>query len=1144
MTKQPSILDNLDQFIRKYYKNRMIRGIIYAITLLVSLFLVIALLEHFGYFGTLVRALFFWGYLVAAMLILGYYVLVPLCQIFRLGRRISYKEAARIVGSHFPEIKDKLLNLLQLQAMDSDTAGDLLCAAIEQKTSQLSPIPFHQAVNLKDNRRYLKYAAIPIAVALLLLLLSPTLLTAPSHRIAHYGTCFERPAPFSFLIENDALEAVQQADFELRVAILGDALPAEVFINVEGNIYRMQAMDKSHFVYTFRTLQRSCSFHLEAAGVHSPEFTLMVCPKPSVVSFQTLLSYPAYTGKIPETLSDEGDLSIPQGTYVKWNFFTHDVDTLFFFIDDGVRTLFPDENGRISLTIRAMQSFQYGFCPANSYALHSDTLRYAVSVIEDALPMIAVQEMRDSTYTDRLFFQGRIKDDYGFTRLEFKTLKTNVQDTSVKVSSSTGIGITRETAQEFLYSLNLAEVQLNPGDKLTYYFEVWDNDAIHGPKSVTSQQFELLIPTEQELDNILDRNAVEAQQQAQQSVSELRKMQQEIDELMRKLVDKKELNWQDKKDLQELSKKQQEVKSMLQHMQQQLNENKQLEQKYREHSEQLMEKQRELDRLMNEVMTEEMKQMMQEIDQMMQELDKKKVQEQLEQMKLDNEQLEKQLDQNIELMKRLEMEKKVEDAVHKAETLAREQRQLSEMTDQARSREERERLLDRQQQLSQQFNELKKDIQDIQQGYKDIDKNLNFNADKQLQEQIGQKQQSAQDKMSKGKNKEASQQQQSAADDLDQLAEQLAEAQTDLEQQDLAEDAEMIRHLLKNLVHLSFNQEQLISDVRNTYIQDPKYQSIIYSQNRLREDFRIVEDSLRAVAHRQIAVAVVINRNLSDINNNLDRTRSTLLDMNQTFYGNYKNQQVSQPMQYAMTSFNNLALVLAESLDKMQQEMRQNQQRKSQGSCKNKSNMKKSGNCSNPGNGKPSAKSMKEMQKELNRQMEALKKQLDKQGKAQNSRKKIGDRAGSQMSEEFARMAAQQEMIRRMMQQYGQELKQGDAGNAKLTREIDQMMKQMEQTETDLVNRVITQQTIKRQQQIMSRLLEHEKAEMEREKEDRRKSNEGHDISHQPSSADLEKYERLKENSTDLFRTTPPTLSPFYKSKVDDYFYSPLPTVK
>lgn len=1116
----------------------MIKGILYSLALLLSLFLIVALLEYYGYFGSVVRAILFWFYLLSAIAIVGHYVVVPLTKMFRLGKVISYDEAARIVGNHFPEIQDKLLNLLQLQRQSQTTDDSLLASAIEQKTAQLSPLPFHQAVDLKSNRKYIKYALIPLLVIVVLLLVSPTLLTSPSHRIAHYNTYFERPAPFSFVVDNSTLEAVQYEDFELNVSVVGDAVPAEAFINIDGNLFKMRQVDRTHFSYLFKAVHRSCKFYLQGAEVRSTDYELIVNPKPSVVDFQAILSYPAYTQKASETLTNEGDMVVPEGTYVKWLFNTQHVDTLYFVADEMVKAVVPDANGRASLTLRALHSFDYCFFGTNEQVSLSDSLKFSVSTISDVPPIISVVELRDSTHFDRLFFQGRLKDDYGFSRLEFKTLKTNVSDTSVKSSTSVEIGLTKESVQEFYYSTDLSEIELLPGDRLVYYFEVWDNDGIHGPKSATSQRFEVEIPTEKELDKILDRNSTEAQQQVQKSISELKKMQEDINELMRKLVDKKELDWQDKKEFQELAKKHEEIKQMMQQMQNQLRENKQLEQKYKDQSERLMEKQKELDKLMNEVLNDEMKEMMQEIEKLMQEMDKKKVQEELEKIKMDNEDLEKQLDQNIELMKRLELEKNVEDAVRKAENLAEKQRQLAEKSEQAKNKEEREKALNEQRELSNQFEQLKQEIDKIQSDYKKLDESLDFKVDKEQLKKIDNNQQGAEDKLNKGKNKDASKQQKEAAEQLDELSEQLAASAQDIEQQDLAEDAEAIRKLLKNLVRLSFNQESLIDQIKSIYIQDPKYQSIIVSQNKIKDDFRGVEDSLRAVAKRQVAVARVLNKNISDVNNNIARSLSGLLQMNQTFYGNYKNSQSAQSMQYAMTSFNNLALVMAESLDQLQNQMRQNMQKKNNGSCKNQG-MKMKGNCSKPGKGKPSAKSMKELQQELNRQMEALKKQLDKQGKDKNGgRKKIGDKGNRQMSEEFAKMAAQQEMIRRMMQEYGQELKQGNAGDAKLMREIDKLTKQMEQTETDLVNRIINQQTINRQQQILTRLLEHEKAEMQREKEERRESREGKEMPHQPSPSDMEQFKKLQKTNSDLFRTVPPTLSPYYRAKVQDYFYS------
>ena len=496
-------------------------------------------------------------------------------------------------------------------------------------------------------------------------------------------------------------------------------------------------------------------------------------------------------------------------------------------------------------------------------------------------------------------------------------------------------------------------------------------------------------------------------------------------------------------------------------------------------------------------------------------------------MKLKNEDLEKQLDQNIELMKRLELEKKVEQAVNKAEDLAKKQEELSKKQDDSKQN------LSEQQQLSEQFQQLKKDIEQIQKDYKSLDNPSDFKADKELQNQIEQKQQEAENSLKKGKKKDASKSQKSAADELHQLSEQLAQAQMDIEQQELAEDSEQIRLLLKNLVQLSFNQESLISVLSAVNVQDPKYQQIIVDQNRLKDDFRNVEDSLRALAKRQIAVAAVVNKELAEVNSNIAKSMSALLQYNQSIYGRFHNTTPSKSMQYSMTSLNNLSLVLAESLDQMQNQMRQNQQQKQQGSCKRQGMKMKNGQCQNPGSGKPSPKSMRQMQEELNKQMQSLKKELEKQGN-KPGRTKIGER--NSMSSEFAKMAAQQEQIRRMMQEYGQEMKNQSGGNSKLAKEVEDIMRQMEQTEADLVNKTITRQTIQRQQQIMTRLLQHEKAEMEREKEDRRESTEGKDI-YQPSQGDLEQYKKLQEKNMELFHTTPPSLNNYYKNKVNDYFF-------
>ena len=231
-----------------------------------------------------------------------------------------------------------------------------------------------------------------------------------------------------------------------------------------------------------------------------------------------------------------------------------------------------------------------------------------------------------------------------------------------------------------------------------------------------------------------------------------------------------------------------------------------------------------------------------------------------------------------------------------------------------------------------------------------------------------------------------------------------------------------------------------------------------------------------------------------------------------------------------VSSLNNLALLLDEALQQMQQQP--------------KSGKPGSGSCKKPGgNGSSSGQSKKMAKTKANQ--EALSKQLEEMKKALEKGKKPGDKPGQRpgeknaggmgvpgMSEQLAKLAAQQAAIRKEMQRAAQELnKDGTgAGNG-----LEKLAEQMEQNEKDIVNRNITQETLKRQQDIMVRLLEAEKSERERELDNKRESNEGKETPH-PDPVRFFEYQRTKQREAELLRTVPPGLKPYYKEKVNEYF--------
>ena len=130
------LLDKLDAFIRKYYQNLLLKGAIIFIGIFVFTLLVVTALEYFGRYTTQIRAILFYSMLMLSLLTFIRFIFLPLLKLFRIGKVIGYEEAANIIGKHFPQVSDKLLNALQLISTN-DQSNVLLLAAIEQKTEDL-----------------------------------------------------------------------------------------------------------------------------------------------------------------------------------------------------------------------------------------------------------------------------------------------------------------------------------------------------------------------------------------------------------------------------------------------------------------------------------------------------------------------------------------------------------------------------------------------------------------------------------------------------------------------------------------------------------------------------------------------------------------------------------------------------------------------------------------------------------------------------------------------------------------------------------------------------------------------------------------------------------------------------------------------
>ena len=295
------IQQKLEEFIKKYYTNELIKGAILFFAIGLLYLLITLLVEYFLWLNPLGWRVLFWAFVIVELGLFVRFITFPLAKLFKLQKGIDYEEASKIIGNHFPQVNDKLLNVIQLN--QNRRESELLAASIDQKATELQPVPFKSAVNFKKNAKYLKYAAIPVLIFILFSALGGMDIFSSSYkRVVHYDTAFEPPAPFTFVVMNDDLNAVENKPFNLKIRTEGTAIPENASINYNGETYYLQQTAPGLFEYTFQQPIESIDFSLKANKVTSREYTLDVVKTPSLLNFEMVLDYPSYTGKRDETL--------------------------------------------------------------------------------------------------------------------------------------------------------------------------------------------------------------------------------------------------------------------------------------------------------------------------------------------------------------------------------------------------------------------------------------------------------------------------------------------------------------------------------------------------------------------------------------------------------------------------------------------------------------------------------------------------------------------------------------------------------------------------------------------------------------------------------------------------------------------------
>jgi hypothetical protein len=1091
------LISKINEFTQKFYLNKLLRGLIYTFAILLSCYLLLFVLVYYTHPGTAVKTALFYSFVLLSVISVSIGIIRPALAYFRFIKSLSTEDSARMIGLHFTDVRDKLLNTLQLKELADLSPGhnQLILAGINQKINDLKPIPFSSAIRLNENKKNIKYFLIPLSVIVVIGIISPAILKEGTSSFVQYNKEILPAAPFNFNLLNSSLTVIQGENLRLELNLTGDELPQDVYVQEGINTFKFEKDNSSRFHYLFKNLQKTKTISFSAGGFSSRAYQIEVKPRPQVLSISASLSYPAYLKRDDEKIKNASDLLVPEGTIITWDITTENSDRLSFFLGNKINKLNVINNiavfkGRISANTT------YRITPENKFSTLSDSLNHKIAVITDLPPEINVTEQADSLSSKALYFTGSISDDHGFSALKFSY---TIKEAGAEKSKGTSpIRIKpAQTENSFFHFWNLKTLRLKPGQLLEYFFEVTDNDAVNGFKTTRSTVKTYVAPSEQQIARQMDEGSAALKQKMEAAIKQAAAVEKDSKKLGENLLDKKSLSFEDKKEIAQLLEKQKKLEAAVEEIKKIKEKNSTDQSENSPGKDDLANKQKQIDDLFNHMLDPKTKSLLEKLQGLMDQNNKDQTQSELSKMNVDNKSLRNELDRILELYKQLEFEQSLQNKVTRLNDLAQAQKELA-----AKAKEKTadpSALKNQQQQLSNDFNAIKKELDQLQDKNQSLERPNAYQSPEKESQRVQQQQQQSIEQLDKKQQGKAAEAQEKAAEEMKDLAEKLDQDQQQSASAESNLSGRELRLLLQNLLYNSFEQEKIMLNLRKISSNDPSYITNVQSQRAIKDNMKTIADSLLSLGKRVPQIESSVNEEMQKINFNLDKSLANLAER--------RTAEAVKNQQYTMTSINNLSLLLNEALEQLE---------------KNKKNSK-----GGKGKSSQSMQQLQQMQQQLNKNMQQAKDQLQQSGNK-------GTVPKGQMSEEFAKMAQQQQMIREALQKINTEENKdgkGSMGN------LNQLIKEMKLTETDLVNKRIEEETIKRQQTLLTKLLDAEKATRDQDQDGKRESKSGRDF---PPSYQkmLDQFKKREVNETELLQKLPPSLNYYYKNRISDYLKS------
>jgi len=1048
-------------------------GLWRVLTLILTATFLIIVIEGFRYFnGNVRRDIVF--FLAAFSLI---FLSVPLIwnrQIIK--RKISAYDdyhLAKMIGDDQPDIKDDLLNALQLQASLSQMAAGYSTALAEQAidsiASKIAPRDFSRIVPVAESRKAARHLAISVFWIAFIIALRPDYFRQSAGRLLHSGREYAAQLPFAINSTKASFGVLGGDSVTVGFQCAG-RFPRHLTLNLQYPDYVQEEIlpvdSSGRCTYRINNLRHDIvySAYLQNRSpfkpwkrVSSHPDTIRVVNRPEIVRVKARFNFPEYTGLPSQTLETNAtEFNLLSGTQfyleVRANKAIREGHLRF----GGGQVLTLSVSGeRADGSFIVKDDDQFEIIVADDQQVTNlNPIKYRLRVTPDAFPSITLLSPKndlDLSADMEIPLGVRISDDFGFTRaaIRYRLIKKYTDYQANETEAVFPLEKPKVILQEIYYIWKIGDLGLGPEDAVEFRVEVYDNDVLGGPKKAATASMIARFPSLNELFTEVNDQQDDITDDASIVLERLENTKKVLEEVARELLKKPELKWEQKKQLEEEVKKTREAAEKISKLGDHLDD---LIEKSRDNqlfNAETLEKLSQVQEAFRDILTPEMREALDKLQSALEKMDAKEVQKALSNFKTTQEQFSQELDRLLKIFRRIRIEQNVDELVRRFNDLAERQQQVNSELEKAPASDQQ-----KMEELAQTENAIKKDTeiaQDILQKTAGDMAEFPMMPNAEMQQlmaamqvmQLPQDQAQAASSMRKGQKSQASQSSQKSQQNLQSMQTQMEKFRAELNKRNMADVMADFHRILNKTMQLSQTQEELSQTIRNTPRQSDQIMDVAVEQSQVQQNLsRLIKD-LMDLSGKTFGVTPRIGKNLGQAATNMRNSVSQMEERNPT--------QAAQSASQATTSLNMTALEVMVAMQQLQA----------------------SGSSSGFENYLQQLQKMAGQQQGLNDDTQML---------------GLGSQGGDQYT--MQQMAARQQQIRQSLQQLQEQIQ----GDNKQSGDLGGIAKDMDEVIKDLQNNQVLRRTMERQQRILSRLLDAQKSLRTQDYKEERQSKTGGQI--------------------------------------------------